>query len=179
MRRIALGSCLAAAVVAAVGSSAASAATLTPSSANFGSQAVGSTSAPRSFTLTPEVLDVLPLTIATTGDFSQTNNCQAALQFVGGGCNINVSFKPTATGNRSGTLSTTTTVVGGPTASLSGLGTDATRSGQGTGQQGQCKAKKKGKKKGKKRAAVAKKKKGKKKGKCKKKGKKKGKGKKK
>jgi hypothetical protein len=182
MRRMALGSCLAAALIAAVGSTSASAATLSPSSANFGSQTVGTTSAPRSFTLTPELLDLLTLTVATTGDFSQTNNCQAVLQLAAGPCTINVTFKPSATGNRSGTLSTTTPVLGGPSASLSGTGTDRSGGpGQGGGQQAKkCKkkGKKKGTKKGKKRAAAAKKK-GKKKGKKCKKGKKKGKGKKK
>jgi hypothetical protein len=179
MHRVARVICLSLGLVVATSGSA-GAATLAPTSANFGNQAVGSVSAPRAFTLTPDVVDLLPLTITTTGDFKQTNNCPAALQFLTGACTINVTFGPTAAGDRVGTLSTTTLVVGGPTAALRGTG------GGGTTQDGKGgiagkKCKKKGKKKkgkGKKRAAAAKKKKGKKGKKCKKK-KKKGKGKKK
>jgi len=175
MRRIAITGAVTALLLAAA-SSPAGAATLAPTSANFGSHAVGTTSAPRAFTLTPELLDVLPLTIATTGDFKQTNNCGAALQFISGPCTINVTFGPTAAGSRTGTLSTTTLVTGGPTALLAGTG-KASGSGNnpGAGTKKKCKKakkKKKGKKKGKgkkKRAAASKKKKGKKKGKGKKK----------
>jgi hypothetical protein len=173
MRRIAITTCLAG-LLLGVSSGPAGAATLSPTSANFGTQAVGSVSAPRSFTLTPDLLDLLPLTIATTGDFRQTNTCPAALQFVSGPCTINVTFAPRADGDRAGTLSTTTLVLGGPSATLRGT---ATQGGKGDGKQGVlCKAKGKKKKKGKgkkKRAAVSKKKgKKKKKGKgCKKKGK--------
>lgn len=178
MRRIALGSCLAATLTVAVGGSTASAATLSPSSANFGSQQVNTVSAPRSFVLTAQVTDVLlPLTISTTGDFSQTNTCPSQLGFLlTSSCTINVTFRPTAIGTRSGVLSSTTLLVGGPTASLTGVGTDQAGSGKGDVKANKCKkkGKKKGKKEGKKRAAAAKqKKKGKKK--CKKKKKKKGK----
>jgi hypothetical protein len=155
----------------------AGAATLAPSSNNFGSQAVGTVSAPKAFTVTaqPPLDVVLPLAVSTTGDFKQTNNCPATLGFLAtASCTVNVTFNPTAAGARTGTLSTTTLVVGGPTAALAGTGDN---SGAGAGGNGnKCSKKKgKGKKKGKKRAAAAKKKgkKGKKCGKKKKKGKKK------
>ncbi len=187
MRRIATTSCLAG-MLLALSSVPAGAATLTPSSADFGTQPVGSVSSPRAFTLTPELVDVLPLTIATTGDFKQTNNCGAALQFLSGPCTINVTFAPIGAGNRTGNLSTTALVLGGPTATLRGAATQQ-QSGPGAGgpqttckkKGGKKKKKKKGGKRGKKGAdaVTAKKKKGKKGKGCKKKGKKKGKGKKK
>jgi hypothetical protein len=135
-------------------------------------------SAPRSFVLTAQVTDVLlPLTISTTGDFSQTNSCPSQLGFLlTSSCTINVTFRPTAIGTRSGVLSSTTLLVGGPTASLTGVGTQPAAGSGGKAAGKKCKkAKRKGKKKGKKRAAAAKKKKKKKKKgkKCKKKKKKK------
>jgi hypothetical protein len=155
----------------------AGAATLTPPSATFGPQAIGTSSAPRAFTLNPALLDALPLTIATTGDFKQTNNCGALLQFVSGPCTINVTFAPTAAGDRTGTLSSTTLIVGGPAAALRGAAT-ATGNQDGKAGDGRKACKKGKKKRGKKKRAVSSKKKKKKGKRCKKKrGKKKGKGK--
>jgi hypothetical protein len=169
MRAIALKSCLAATLILAVGASTASAATLFPSSANFGTQEVNTVSPRRSFVLTAQATDMLlPLTISTTGDYSQTNNCPSQIGFqVTSSCTIHVSFRPTRVGTRRGALSTTTPLVGGPTASLTGVGDAARADNQGAGQ----KCKKAWKKKGNKSATAAAKKKGKK---CKKrKGKKK------
>jgi hypothetical protein len=169
MRRAILGTGLAL-VVAGIASAPAGAATISPATANFGSQPVGSVSAPRAFTLTPQLLDVLPLTIATTGDFRQTNNCQPVLQLVSGPCTINVTFAPTAAGSRSGTLSSTALILGGPSSQLAGTGTQGTAGGDGNKGAAKCKKKKGKKKRGKKgvdAAVAAKKKKGKKK-KCKK-----------
>ena len=60
--------------------------------------------------------------IATTGDFSETDNCGSTLD-AGSSCNINVVFKPTASGPRNGTLTVTTnTSAGTYTANLSGTG---------------------------------------------------------
>jgi hypothetical protein len=164
MRRATIACCLASGVLA-LSASSAGAATLSPSSASFGNEAVGGVTAPKAFTLTPEVLDLLTLTITTTGDFQQTNDCPAALQFLSGPCTINVTFAPTASGVRTGTLNTTTLIVGGPTAALGGTGT---RAGNASGNAAKCK--KKGKKKKAKKGATAAKKKGKKKAKsCKRK----------
>ena len=162
MRRTAIATCLAAGLLG-VTAATAGAATLAPSTANFGSQPVGTASAPKVFTVTAELPDtVLPLTIATTGDFKQTSNCPATIGFLTtSSCTVNVTFVPTAVGARNGTLSTTTLVVGGPSASLTGAGTSAAVANTA----GKCK--KKGKKHSKKHARVAKKK-GKKGKKCKK-----------
>jgi hypothetical protein len=148
MRRIAFATCLAIFLLAGAGS--ASAATLSPNSADFGTQPVGAVSAPKAFTLTPSVTD-LTLAVSTTGDFTQTNNCPATLTLLSPGCTINVTFAPTALGGRSGTLSTTALIVGGPSATLSGTGAQPAGSGN---LAAKCKKKKK---KGKKHAATAKK----------------------
>lgn len=68
----------------------------------------------------------LPLTIASvavTGDYAQTNDCPAEPIAAGASCTVSVTFTPTATGNRAGTLTVTTDADDSPhTASLSGKG---------------------------------------------------------
>jgi len=151
MRRIALAMGLAGLMAVGVSSSA-SAGTLAPTSADFGTQAVGTVSPQKAFTLTPSVTD-LTLDVKTTGDFRQTNNCPAVLTLLSPSCTINVTFAPTALGGRSGTLSTSAVVFGGPSAALSGTG--SAQSGNSGANAAKCK--KKGKHK--KRAAESKKKK--------------------
>ncbi|HEY1937258.1 MAG TPA: choice-of-anchor D domain-containing protein [Candidatus Angelobacter sp.] len=75
-----------------------------PQSLNFGSIAVKAQSAPQTVRLSNTGTGTLTFGIAITGDFSQTNNCGASL-LPGANCSINVVFTPTATGNRTGSLS--------------------------------------------------------------------------
>ena len=152
MRRVWLGLSIAAALVG-VSAGSAGAATLAPSSGSYGDVAIGTVSAPKSFTVTAELTDsVLPITVGTTGDFRQTNDCPATLGFLlTQSCTVKVSFAPSTSGLRTGTLSTTSLVVGGPSASLSGNGVGSVASAT----KSKCK---KAKKKGKKHARAAKKK---------------------
>src|SRR6266478_4715886 len=96
---------------------------LSPSSLSFGSQAVGTTSAPQPVTLTNTGTGTLNVVdIATTGDFAQTNNCGTSMT-AGASCTINVSFTPAASGTRTGTLSVTDNADASPqTVSLTGTG---------------------------------------------------------
>jgi phospholipase C len=74
----------------------------------FGGTVVGTPSAVYAVTVTNSRL--VPITvssIAITGDFSQTNNCTVIP--LGGKCTINVTFNPTQTGVRTGTLTITDT----------------------------------------------------------------------
>ena len=87
------------------GTGTAPAVSLTPSSLDFGSVEVGSTSAAQTVTL--QNTGTAPLAIASisaTGDFARTTTCSATLA-VGASCAIDVTFAPTATGARVGTLS--------------------------------------------------------------------------
>lgn len=82
---------------------------LTPGKLTFAAQAVGTTSPPQPVTLKNKspnggVLNISG--IATTGDFAQTNLCPPSLN-AGQKCTIQVTFTPTATGTRTGTLSVT------------------------------------------------------------------------
>ena len=109
----------------------AGAATLGPTSHSFGSQNVGVTSGAQAFTLTNGCAVTNPIGggclfpqftapgIGLTGDFAETNDCPLLLLTTNGQtCTINVTFTPTTTGERLGTLTT-----GGGVAALSGTGT--------------------------------------------------------
>ncbi|MGA8765363.1 MAG: choice-of-anchor D domain-containing protein [Candidatus Sulfotelmatobacter sp.] len=96
---------------------------LSISSMVFGNQVVGTTSSAQNVTLTNN--QALPLNItstATTGDFAQSNNCGSAV-VAGGSCTVSVTFKPTAPGTRTGSLTITDGAASSPqTVSLSGTG---------------------------------------------------------
>ena len=100
-------------------------ASVNPTSLTFVSQPVGASSAGAVVTLHNSGTTALTISsISATGDFAQTNNCGASL--AGGlDCQITVTFTPTATGNRTGTLSIADSSSGSPqTVALSGMGTD-------------------------------------------------------
>jgi hypothetical protein len=78
---------------------------LTPNSLTFAAQKVGTASAAQVITLDNPGATPLKITsITITGDYSETNDCPAKLT-VGKSCTINVTFSPTQTGTRTGTLS--------------------------------------------------------------------------
>jgi len=97
--------------------------TLSPSSLNFGNQTVGTTSSPQAVTLTNSQSVSLSITsITTSGDYAQTNNCGTSLA-ANSSCTINVTFTPTTSGTRTGTLTVNDNGPGNPhTASLTGTG---------------------------------------------------------
>jgi Abnormal spindle-like microcephaly-assoc'd, ASPM-SPD-2-Hydin len=81
---------------------------LHPSNLIFAAQKVGTTSASQTITLSNPGATPLKTTSFTVDgtdprDFIQTNDCPKSLT-TGTNCTINVSFSPTATGARSGTL---------------------------------------------------------------------------
>ena len=60
--------------------------------------------------------------VAVTGDFTQTNTCGTSIA-AGASCTVNVSFRPTASGTRTGTLTITSNATNSPTTvALSGTG---------------------------------------------------------
>src|SRR5207302_10244294 len=82
-------------------------ATLSPTSLTFAGQSVGSTSAAQTVTLSNTGSATLSISgIAASGDYAQTNNCGTSLG-VGTSCAINVTFAPTTSGPRTGSLSIT------------------------------------------------------------------------
>ena len=101
-------------------------------SLNFGNQLIGTTSAAQTITLSNTGTAALTITsIAITGtnsgDFAETNTCPAsnATLATGANCTISVTFKPTATGNRTGSVSITDNAAGSPqSVALTGTGVE-------------------------------------------------------
>jgi hypothetical protein len=103
-------------------------AVVAPTSLNFGSQLVTTTSSPaKMITLTNNGNLALNITsITASGDFAETNTCGASVP-ASMNCTISVTFTPTATGARNGTITITDNANGSPrTVSLTGTGTDFT-----------------------------------------------------
>lgn len=80
-------------------------ASVTSGSLTFDNQALNTTSPMQSVTLTNTGGADLSLTrVSTSGDFAQTSNCAAVLH-AGASCTVKVTFRPTALGDRTGTVS--------------------------------------------------------------------------
>jgi hypothetical protein len=107
-----------------VGEGSGPAVTLSPTSLTFATQLVGSASPPQNVTLTNTGSAVLSITsIATTGDFAETNNCTSTLA-VNASCTISVTFTPTTINTRTGTVVVTDNAPASPqTVALTGTGT--------------------------------------------------------
>jgi hypothetical protein len=94
---------------------------ITPTSLSFGSRATGTTSPAQAVTLSNNGTSSQSVAVAISGDYAQTNNCGSSLA-ASATCTINVTFSPTATGTRNGTLNVT--IAGNVTpVSLTGTGT--------------------------------------------------------
>jgi hypothetical protein len=94
-----------------------------PSKLAFGSQAVGTSSNPKTVTLNNSGSAILQVSgVTITGDFSQTNTCTAPVD-PGTSCSISVVFTPTQTGARTGVVTITDNSPTGTQAiSLAGTG---------------------------------------------------------
>ena len=94
-----------------------------PSSLQFGSQTIGTTSEALTTKLynssgTPLVISA----ITTIGAYAETHTCAASLA-VGSSCTISIAFKPTSTGKQLGSLSDKDSATVKPqTITLSGVG---------------------------------------------------------
>jgi Abnormal spindle-like microcephaly-assoc'd, ASPM-SPD-2-Hydin len=84
--------------------------TMSPSPVSFGSETVGTTSAPMTVTVTNHGTTAVKVTSATItgadkGDFTITSNTCTTISASGGTCAIMVTFTPAASGSRTATLS--------------------------------------------------------------------------
>jgi hypothetical protein len=102
---------------------------LKPSHLTYAIQLVGTTSSPQTATLTNTGDQTVNISsISTTGPFGQTNSCPSSLP-VGGSCQIQVTFTPTAAGPVGGKLLVTDDAKRSPQSTvLSGTGTVVTLS---------------------------------------------------
>ncbi|MEV7969489.1 choice-of-anchor D domain-containing protein, partial [Sphaerisporangium sp. NPDC088356] len=96
-----------------------------PGLVSFEARQVGSTSPAQAVTISNGATTAAPIgSVSVSGDYAQTNNCGTTLA-AGASCTVNVTFKPTATGTRTGTLTVASSAPGGPvTVSLTGSGTN-------------------------------------------------------
>lgn len=103
--------------------------TLAPSSLNFGTVAVGTTSSAKKLQLTANGSSFSIGSITTSGNYSQTNNCPATL-LASHSCTVSLSFSPTSVGTVKGAFSigNKQVPVTGFSASLTGTGTGSVAS---------------------------------------------------
>lgn len=103
---------------------------ISPSSINFGSQAVGVASGTQNFTITNSTSQLvnftgITFTGANSGDFGEMDNCGSSLAS-GAFCTVQVTFTPGAAGARGASLSVVDDAPASPqTATVSGTGTAA------------------------------------------------------
>jgi len=96
---------------------------IAPASLSFGSQGVGTMSAPQTITISnPANVSFNITSIAAGGDYSQTNDCGTSLA-PGAHCTVTVSFSPTNTGSDAGTITLSDSTKASPAAiPLNGIG---------------------------------------------------------
>ncbi len=96
------------------------------SSVSFGTVTVGASSTAQSVTLSNAGNTAVAISgISTSGDFSQSNTCNGSIA-AGGSCQVSVTFRPSASGNRTGNLSISDDAPNAPhTVALSGTGAAA------------------------------------------------------
>ena len=123
-------SLLAVGMLAPPAGAAAPAVTLTPPALTFADQAIGTTSAAQSVTVSNSGDAALFINSAATRganplDFTQVNDgCSGLTLAPGTSCSVSITFSPTATGTRSGTLIVTDNAGNSPqTVPLTGTGT--------------------------------------------------------
>jgi hypothetical protein len=96
--------------------------TLSPAAVTFGTQAVGTTSAAQTVTVTNSGTAALVVSgVVAAGEFAETDDCVGATVAPGASCAVQVVFLPTAAGAASGLLTVSGNVTGGSaTAQLTG-----------------------------------------------------------
>ena len=106
-----------------------SSATLTasPTSLTFASQALNTTSAAQTVTVHNTGTAAAAVSgVSTSGDFSQTNTCGTSIA-AGASCTVSVSFRPVASGTRTGSLTVSSNATNNPlTVGLTGTGAGTT-----------------------------------------------------
>jgi lysophospholipase L1-like esterase len=103
--------------------------TSSPTSLTFGSQITGTASAAQAVTLTYTGTTALTnVVVSVSGDFAESTTCASSFA-AAATCTVNVTFKPTTTGNRTGTLTIASSFSGGSVAvALNGTGAAAVAS---------------------------------------------------
>lgn len=100
---------------------------LSTTAINFGSVSVGQNSSAQTVTLSNTGSSSISFSnIAVTGDFTLSNGCSSTLA-AGSTCSVALTFKPTVSGSRTGSLSISSNAGSSPhSVALSGTGSDST-----------------------------------------------------
>ena len=92
--------------------------TFTPTSLTFAAQAIGTTSAPQSITITntgKASLFINSAAVPNTLDFTEVNDgCSGLTLAAGTSCSVSITFSPTGSGTRSATFTLTDNAAGSP-----------------------------------------------------------------
>ena len=98
-----------------------------PSALTFPTQALNTNSTPQNVTVSNTGTAAASVSgISASGDFSQTNTCGTSIA-AGASCTVSVTFRPAASGTRTGTLTITSNATNSPTTvSLTGTGAGTT-----------------------------------------------------
>ena len=112
--------------VSLAGTGAFATANLSATSLSFSAQPLGATSSAQTVTVTNTSTVTLNITVVSiTGDFAIASNTCSASVNASQSCTVKITFSPTTTGSRTGTLSFTNNAASSPqTVALSGNGTD-------------------------------------------------------
>lgn len=96
---------------------------VSPNTVSFANQLLNTTSAAQVIAVSNSGSTPIQITgITTAGDFAQTNNCGAAVA-PNSGCNVYVTFTPSASGTRTGSMNLNANTIGAPLiVSLAGTG---------------------------------------------------------
>lgn len=78
--------------------------TFSPSSLSFSNTVLGVTSAPKSVSVTNNTAAALSVSVASSGDFNESNTCGTSLG-AGATCSVSVTFQPTAAAYLKGAIS--------------------------------------------------------------------------
>ncbi len=115
------------AFVVKIGPADASALLFSPLKLTFTDQPQGFASDAQTITLTNAGTATITFAgIVVSGDFAQTNTCEPTLAVASASCTVNVTFTPTATGDRTGEITLTSDASGSPhKISLAGKGIEA------------------------------------------------------
>jgi Abnormal spindle-like microcephaly-assoc'd, ASPM-SPD-2-Hydin len=104
--------------------------TLNPTALSFGNQNLNTTSAAQTVTVTDSgasslTISSIALSGTNAGDFAQTNNCPVTLA-ANASCTVSITFKPTATGAKTASLTITDNAPNSPqSVALSGTGVNS------------------------------------------------------
>jgi Beta-propeller repeat/HYDIN/CFA65/VesB-like, Ig-like domain len=110
--------------VTGTGVTTATAVTVAPTSLSFGNETVGATSSAQTVTITNTGTQTLTFqSLQATGDYAETDTCTTKTLNVGESCTASVTFTPTASGGRNGSLAINDNASGSPqSVALSGTG---------------------------------------------------------